>query len=103
MNVVNACRSSNPILRVSGNILPVRKSAGSPGVASALASLETRIGFVDDIYAPLAADQAVRTMSGLQRFERILDFHRLDRSFLANCHHKEKRASVSGRAAICGC
>lgn len=55
---------------------------------SALASLETWIGFVDDINASLAADQAVRAMSGLQRFERVLDFHRLDRSFLANCHRK---------------
>ena len=46
--------------------------------SSALASLETRVLLVDDVYTALAAHQTVLAVTGLERLERILDLHVFD-------------------------
>ena len=43
----------------------------------ALAGLEARIGFVDDIYTALAADELVVPVALGQRFQRITNLHGL--------------------------
>jgi hypothetical protein len=40
-----------------------------------LASFKARVGFVDDVDTAFAANQTVLTVTGLERFKRILDLH----------------------------
>ena len=46
-------------------------------IALALAGLEARIGFVDDIHTAFAADELVVTVALGQRFQRITNLHGL--------------------------
>lgn len=42
---------------------------------SALTCFEARIGLIDDVDTSTATDQTIGTVTGLQRFDRVLDFH----------------------------
>jgi hypothetical protein len=45
------------------------------GLKSALASLEARLGLVDDVNPALATDDLVVAVAATQRFQRVTDFH----------------------------
>ena len=55
-------------------VAPARRNQ-TPKGCLALARLEARIGFVDDVNPALAADQLVVTMALEKRLERIANFH----------------------------
>jgi hypothetical protein len=66
----------------SGDLLKPSARETQAGPNSALTSLETRLGLVDDISPATAANHAVIAVTTLEGLERIDDFHRIYPSFV---------------------
>jgi len=82
---------------------PLRSAFEPDGcdLQSALTSLEARVLLVDDVHAALAANQTVIAMTGLERFQRILDLHfsdpqRLPGNFGFARYLKQSKSALQG-------
>ena len=68
--------ATNDKSRADARLYLTQRPLGPGSPKSALTSLKTTLGLVDDVDAALAAHNAAVPVALLQRAERVLDFHR---------------------------